>query len=95
MGSRRGLCEAQLQDALRLAAHYEKEVLESVVTWRRDRAAVLKFLKKLIKRSGTADEIVTDRLRSYRAAMRGLRVSGHRDEGRWIISALWASVLNH
>ncbi|KAA9008798.1 IS6 family transposase [Histidinibacterium aquaticum] len=66
------------------AVDHEGEVLESVVTRRRDRAAALKFMKKLMRRYGTADEIVTDRLRSYGAAMKELQVTGHRTQGRWI-----------
>ncbi|KAA9008796.1 IS6 family transposase [Histidinibacterium aquaticum] len=50
----------------------------------RDRASALKFLKKLMKGHGTADEIVTDRLRSYGAAMKELQVTGHRTDRRWI-----------
>ena len=47
------------------AVDHEGEVLESYVTKRRDKAAALKFLKKLMKRHCNADQIVTDRLRSY------------------------------
>jgi len=41
-----------------------------VATKRRDRRAALKFLKKAMKRYGPPMVIVTDRLRSYRAAMK-------------------------
>ena len=51
------------------AVGHEGEVLESFVTNCRDRKAALVFLKKLMKRYGKPQEIVTDRLRSYRAAM--------------------------
>jgi putative transposase len=51
------------------AVDQEGEVLESFVTKRRDRKAALAFLKKAMKRYGTPKAIVTDRLRSYRAAM--------------------------
>jgi len=54
------------------AVDHEGEVLEAVVTKRRNKAAALKFLKKLMKRHGCADEIVTDRFASYRAALREL-----------------------
>ena len=50
------------------AVDHEDEVLESFVTKTRDKASALKFLKKAMKRYGRPEEIVTDRLRSYRAA---------------------------
>ena len=40
------------------------------MTKRRDRMAALKFLKRTMKRYGGPRSIVTDRLRSYRAAMK-------------------------
>ena len=40
---------------------HEGEVLETVVTKRRNKIAALKFLKKLMKRHGCSEEIVTDR----------------------------------
>jgi putative transposase len=49
---------------------HEGEVLETFVTKRRDRTAALKFLKRAMKRYGTPQTIVTDRLRSYHAAMK-------------------------
>lgn len=52
------------------AVDHEGEVLESFVTKTRDKKAALKFLKKLMKRYGSPEEIVTDLLRSYGAAMR-------------------------
>jgi len=51
------------------AVDHEGEVLEVFVTKRRDRKAALKFLKRAMKRYGRPVVIVTDRLRSYRAAM--------------------------
>ena len=55
------------------AVDHEGEVLEAVVTKRRNRKAALKFLRKLMKRYGRAEEIVTDRFPSYRAALRDLQ----------------------
>ncbi len=52
------------------AVDHEGEVLEAYVSKRRDRKAALKFLKKIMKRYGKPRIIVTDRLRSYRAAMK-------------------------
>jgi putative transposase len=51
------------------AVDQEGEVLEVFATKRRDRAAALKFLKRAVKRYGRPRAVVTDRLRSYRAAM--------------------------
>ena len=52
------------------AVDHEGEVLEAFVTKKRDRKAALKFLKKAMKRYGHPKIIVTDKLRSYRAAMK-------------------------
>src|SRR5450432_4912033 len=42
------------------AVDHEGEVLESFVTRERDKAAALRFIKKLMKRHGQAQTIVTD-----------------------------------
>ena len=52
------------------AVDHEGEVLEVFVTKKRDRYAALRFLRKTMKRYGRPEVIVTDRLRSYRAAMK-------------------------
>jgi putative transposase len=52
------------------AVDHEGEVLEVFATKRRDRKAALKFLKRIMKRYGQTRSIVTDRLRSYRSAMK-------------------------
>jgi len=52
------------------AVDHEGEVLEAFVSKRRDRKAALIFLKKIMKRYGRPHQIVTDRLKSYRAAMK-------------------------
>lgn len=57
---------------LRRAVDHEGEVLEAVVTKRRDKRAALKFLRKLMKRHGPPQAIVTDRLSSYGAALKTL-----------------------
>jgi hypothetical protein len=49
---------------------HEGEVLEDFVTKRRDRKAALKFFRKTMKRHGKAEVLVTDKLRSYGAAMK-------------------------
>ena len=66
------------------AVDHEGEVLEAVVTKRRDRRAALKFLKRTMKRYGRPRSIVTDRLRSYSAAMQALGNSGRHECGRWL-----------
>jgi putative transposase len=58
-------------------------VLESFVTKTRDKKAALKFLKKSLKRHGRAEELVTDRLRSYGAALRELGIRDRQETGRW------------
>ncbi len=57
------------------AVDHEGEVLESFVTKRRDRKAALKFIRKSLKRHGHVQAVVTDRLRSYGAALRELGIS--------------------
>ncbi len=52
------------------AVDHEGEVLESYVTKRRDRKAALKFIRKSMKRYGQPQIFVTDKLRSYGAAMK-------------------------
>ncbi len=66
------------------AVDHEGEVLEAVVTKRRNRAAALKFLKKLMKRHGKANNFVTDRFASYRAALRELGAIEKQQTGRWL-----------
>jgi len=51
------------------AVDHEGEVLDAFVSKRRDRKAALKFLRKLMKRHGRPERIVTDKLRSYGAAL--------------------------
>jgi putative transposase len=65
------------------AVDHEGEVLETYVTKRRDRNAALKFLRKLMKRYGSPKVIVTDRLRSYGAAMKVIGNANRQEVGRW------------
>ncbi len=60
------------------ALDHEGEVLEVFASRRRDRKAALTFLKRTMKRYGKPKVIVTDRLRSYRAAMKLIDNSGSR-----------------
>src|SRR5665647_1181670 len=64
------------------AVDHEGEVLESYVTKERDKAAALKFIKKAMKRHGRPQAIVTDRLRSYGAAMKEIGNSERQETGR-------------
>jgi len=66
------------------AVDHEGEVLESFVTKRRDRKAALKFLRKSMKRYGQPQVIVTDRLRSYGAAMKVIGNADRQETGRWL-----------
>jgi len=63
------------------AVDSEGEVLDVLVQPRRDKAAALKLLRKLLKRQGFAPTvIVTDKLRSYRAALSLVGFSGRHDQ---------------
>lgn len=66
------------------AVGHEGEVLESYVTKRRDKRAALKFLRKVVKRYGQPESIVTDRLRSYGAAMREIGYAEKQATGRYL-----------
>ena len=66
------------------AVDHEGEVLEVLATKRRDRKAALKFLKRTMKRHGRPRTIVTDRLRSYRAAMKIIGNAASQKYGRWL-----------
>ena len=65
------------------AVDHEGEILESFVTKTRDKAAALAFMKKAMKRHGRPEEIVTDGLRSYSAAMTELGNADKQEVGRW------------
>ena len=66
------------------AVDHEGEVLEVFATKTRDRKAALKFLKRAMKRYGRPNEIVTDRLRSYGAAMKAIGIADRQLCGRWL-----------
>ena len=66
------------------AVDHEGEALEALVTRRRDKIAALRFLSKAMRRCGRPKATVTDRLRSYRAAMRVIGNAGARACGRWL-----------
>ena len=60
----------------------EGEVLEAVVTAKRDKAAALRFLRRLMKRHGRAQTVVTDRLSYYPAAMKEIGAADRQEVGR-------------
>ena len=66
------------------AVDHQGEVLESYVTKRRDRIAALKFIKKSMKRYGRPEVLVTDKLRSYGAAMKVIGNADRQETGRWL-----------
>jgi len=66
------------------AVDHEGEVLEVFAAKGRDRKAALKFLKRAMKRYGSPWSIVTDRLPSYRAALKIIGVSGRQECSRWL-----------
>ena len=61
------------------AVDHEGEILESFVTKTRDKNAALKFLKKSMKRYGRPHTFVTDKLRSYGAALREVGAAERQD----------------
>jgi len=65
------------------AVDHEGEILEVFATKRRDRKAAYKFLKRAMKRYGLPTSIVTDRLRSFRAAMNVIGNAAAHECGRW------------
>jgi putative transposase len=66
------------------AVDHEGEVLDIFATRRRDRKAALKFLKRTMKSYGRPWSIVTDRLRSYGAAMKVIGNLERKECGRWL-----------
>jgi putative transposase len=66
------------------ALDHEGEVLESFVTMTRDRKAALKFLRKSLRQHGSVEEIITDSLASYGAAMEKLGNHDRRRTGRYL-----------
>ena len=64
------------------AVDSEGEVLDMLVQPRRNKAAALKLMRKLLKKQGYAPQVlVTDKLRSYAAAKRDLCLSIRHDQG--------------
>jgi len=66
------------------AIDHEGKVLESFVTKTRDKKAALKYLKKTMRKHGQPNVIVTDRLRSYVAALKEIGAAHRQETGRWL-----------
>jgi putative transposase len=66
------------------AVDHEGEVLESFVTKTRDKKSALKFLRKAMRNHGQPEVIVTDKLRSYGAALKVLGADTRQETGRWL-----------
>jgi putative transposase len=67
---------------LRRAVDSEGEILDILVQPRRDKAAALKLMRKLLKKQGYAPSVlVTDKLSSYGAARRELGLSARHEQG--------------
>jgi putative transposase len=66
------------------AVENEKEVPDVLVQTKRNKAAALKLMRKLLKKYGFLPEnLVTDDLRSYHAAARDLGIEHRHRTGRW------------
>src|SRR5271163_2196033 len=65
------------------AVDAEGEVLDVLVQAKRNKRAALKLMRKLLKNYGfVPDKLVTDDLRSYRAAVHDLGISNRHERGR-------------
>ncbi|MEM9287257.1 MAG: IS6 family transposase [Pseudomonadota bacterium] len=64
------------------AVDHEGEVLEVYATKKRNKSTALTFLKKAMKRYGNPRTIVTDKLKSYGAAMREIGNKQRQETGR-------------
>src|SRR4028118_1251844 len=72
-----------VQHYLWRAVDHRGEVLEAYASRHRDKKAALKFLRKLMKRHGRPQELVTDGPRSYGAALKDLGAEDKQVTGRW------------
>ena len=66
------------------AVDAEGEILDVLVQSKRNKHAALKLMRKLLKKYGfVPDRLITDDLRSYRAAARDLGIERRHERGRW------------
>jgi putative transposase len=64
------------------AVDSEGEILDLLVQPRRDKAAALRLMRKLVRKQGYAPHVlVTDKLQSYGAARRQLGLSARHEQG--------------
>jgi putative transposase len=64
------------------AVDHEGEILDVLVQRRRDRCAAIRLMRKLFRKQGFAPKmVVTDKLRSYGAAFRHIRLACHHEQG--------------
>ena len=66
------------------AVDHRGVVLDEFATKRQDRKSALKFSKKTMKRYGRPEIVVTDKLRSYKAAMKVIGNEARQETGRWL-----------
>ena len=66
------------------AVDHESEVLENYVTKRRDEKIALKFISKSMRKHGQLQVIVTDKLRSYGAALNEIGGIQRQETSCWI-----------
>ena len=66
------------------AVDHGGEVLESYATKMRDKKAASKFLRKAMRNHGRPEIVVTDRLRSYGAALKEIGGMARQETGRWL-----------
>ena len=66
------------------AIDHEAEVLECFVSKRRNKAAAFKFLRKTMKKHGAPNKIVTDKSRSYGAALKQISGLNLQDTGSYL-----------
>lgn len=66
------------------AVDHGGEVLEAFGTKKRDRKAALRFLRKVLKRYDRLETIMTDKFRSYRAAMKTIGNEARQETERWL-----------
>src|SRR3712207_2970199 len=80
------------------AGDSQGEVLDILVQAKRNKAAALRLMRKLLKKQGFAPRVlVTDKLRSYGCAKRELGLTAHHEQGlrknnRASLSAGWCQV---
>jgi putative transposase len=64
------------------AVDHEGEILDVLVQRRRDRRAAIKLMRKLLRKQGFAPKmVVTDKLRSYGAAIHHIGLACHHEQG--------------